>query len=74
MLDRGLIEPGQGGGLELEAVVAQIARDGFLHALHEIGALLLEVGQAHAGGDGAQGVHELRFDQFTQKVLSLIHI
>ena len=39
-----------------------------MHLLDEVGALLVQFVHGHAGGDGAQGVDELAFDQILQRL------
>jgi hypothetical protein len=62
----GLVELGERGAFQFEAVELEIGGDGGLHRLDEIGTLLLEVCERHRGGDGAQRIDEFRFHQFAQ--------
>jgi hypothetical protein len=66
ILGVGLVEAGERGAFQLQAVQQQVGRHCLLHRLHELGALFLQIGQRHGRRDRAQRVDELGFDQLTQ--------
>ena len=63
----GLVEAGERHGFELEAVLEDVLGDRGLHLLDEVDALLVQFLHRHLGGDGAQGVDELAFDQLLER-------
>jgi hypothetical protein len=62
----GLVELGERGALQLQAVQLEVPCHGGLHGLHEVGALFLQIGEGHGRGDAAQRVDEFRLDQLAQ--------
>ena len=65
-LEAGLVELGQRGGLELEAVLRQVVGHRLAHAPHVGAALLVQLLHGHLGGRRAQRVDELALHQLFQ--------
>lgn len=67
ILLRSLVERGQRDAFQFETVLEEVFGNRCLHALDELGALFVKLFHTHLGGDRAERVDELTFDQLLQR-------